>query len=219
MKNRILLVFDEFIESEKWHNLLLKMGFTVESIRNEVSLLTQLLSLRPDAVFILGQGLLLNPIRVLERLKGQSWFNGKVILFESSLMPLNPQDLQGYHFDGLLTMADFSAVERLEILSQALDIDYNFLHQKYSSTFGLEAESVNLAGLRHSPNLASIKPKLRDLSDYKKLKTSEGQGHLSTGIDKALLVQKLTEANAKAQQESSALDKKREFVRALFKKP
>lgn len=134
MRTRILLVFDDFIESEKWQKLLQKMGFEVDSIRNEVSLMGTLLSLRPDAVFILGMNILLNPIRILEKLKNQSWFNGKVLIFESPSRPIQATELTGFQFDGLLPLTEFDPVERLEILSQLLDISFEDLYQKYQSS-------------------------------------------------------------------------------------
>lgn len=221
MNNRVLLVFDEFSESEKWHHLLQKMGFSVESIRNEVALITQLLSLRPDAVFIMGQGLLLNPIRVLERLKSQSWFRGKVVILESPLRPINPTELQGYRFDGLLTVAEFSDLERLEIVSHTLELDFDSLYQKYLSTFGSDAESLSkLTSSLDSPySETTLFPK-RTLSDYKKLKKNSQETHLRTGLDRVKLDSKLKATSEVGQdlEDSSIIDKKREFVRALFKK-
>jgi uncharacterized protein Smg (DUF494 family) len=219
MKNRVLLVFDEFTESEKWQNLLQKMGFAVESIRNEVALVTQLLSLRPDAVFIMGQGSLLNPIRVLERLMSQSWFRGKIIVFESISHPINLNELQGYRFDGLLTMANFSAVERLEILAQALDLDFDFLYQKYVSTFGSEAEPLDGSTRSFQISTSSESRYIKSVEKYKKFKIKRDSSQLATQIDKSELEKKLIENGLQTQhQDSKMMDKKREFVRALFKK-
>jgi hypothetical protein len=217
MKNRVLLVFDDYIESEKWQTLLQKMGFAVESIRNEVALVSQLLSLRPDVVFILGQSL--NPVRVLERLKSQSWFKGKIIVFESIHRPINPSDLKGYRFDGLITITNFSAIERLEILSQALDLDFDSLYQKYVATFGSQAEPLNRSTGSSQFKANRESSPTKSVEHYQKLKVNRTPSQLGSRIERSDLKRKLLSEVCQVQPEDSKLiDKKREFVRALFKK-
>lgn len=220
MKNRILLVSDNFNESEKWYYLLQKMGFVVENIRNEAALVAHLLSLRPDAVFIMGQWILLNPIRVLERLKSQSWYNGKVLLFESSYRPINPSELQGYNFDGLLTSQDFSDVERLEIIAQVLDLDFESLYQKYISTFGSHAEPLDSMSQASILNRGSSPAFNRSMDHYLAKKSKDQKKELiPQGFSKNLIDEKLAQLSlGKKGEETSLSDLKREFVKALFKK-
>jgi len=218
MKNRILLVFDDFNESEKWQNLLQKMGFIVESIRNEAALVAQLLSLRPDAVFIMGQGRLLNPIRVLERLKNQSWFTGKVLIFDSPHKPINPIELQGYPFDGLLTSQDFSQIERLEIVSQVLNLDFEFLYKKYVSTLGSHTEPLDSASRTPISNHGSSSRGIKGIDYYLARKSKKNQNQSNShGFNKQRIDAKLGEL-IKKDDENSHREHKREFVRALFKK-
>lgn len=224
MGNRVLLVFDDFVESEKWMNLLQKMGFQAEGIRNEAGLMTQLLSLRPDAVFVMGQGLLLNPVRVLEKLKSQSWFNGKVILFESEQRPIHAAELAGMKFDGLLPADNFSDIERLEILSQTLELPFEDLLEKHQATIGIDlgdySKSVTSTPQASSKTKATRSSK-RSVDDYKKLKSATSHpGQISRTTLSRPAVEAVIKQSSRplTEEQKTQIDLKRAFVRALFKR-
>jgi hypothetical protein len=230
MKNRILLVFDDYTEGEKWQNLLRKLGFVVEVIRNEVALITQLLSLRPDIVFIMGQGITLNPARAVAKINTQSWFNGRILVFESPLRPINMADLEGYRFDGLMTFKPMTVAERLDLLCEYLDISRDALYQKYLATFGNEADpSVQEKSSSYS-SAQTPKGKPYEHQDFYKAfqspPPSQSNPH-SVNLREALRFQALDSKDLEARLKKEILNhnkqpeelivSKKEFVKALFK--
>lgn len=219
MGNRILLVYDDYQECENWHQLLQKLGFQIESVRTEAGVLSQLLSLRPDAVFLHGRGYQINPINVLEKLTNQTWFNGKIVIFESQQYPLYMADLAQYRFDGLLPSTTFDDIEKLEIISQVLAISFQQLFDKYQAIFGVHQVEKPNVPLRPSSLEVSSKSQLANYR-AKRSKSSSVNGHqVPTSLSKESIQTVIKQSLRVTSQESEDLiSQKREFVRALFVK-
>lgn len=219
MGNRILLIFDDYQECESWHQLLQKLGFQIETVRTEAGVLSQLLSLRPDAVFLHGRGYQINPLNVLEKLTNQTWFSGKIILFESQQYPLYVADLAQFRFDGLLPSTVFDDIEKLEIISQTLSISFQALFDKYQAIFGVHhLEKSNIAYRTPSPAMGAES----QLANYRLKRSAAApiNGHeVKSSLSKEAIQGVIKPSLRIASIESDELIlQKREFVRALFVK-
>jgi len=129
----VLLVFDDFLESQNWQSLFEKSGCRVESIRNDASLAPTMLAFKPDIIFILSLGLYVTPTKAVDKIRAQSWFQGKVIILESDKRPLSSAEIAYGGFDGLIPLSGMDDLEKLAVLSEMLDLDYEELSLKYES--------------------------------------------------------------------------------------
>lgn len=220
MNNRILLVFDDYQECENWHQLLQKLGFQIESVRTEAGVLSQLLSLRPEAVFIYGRGYQINPLNVLAKLSNQTWYTGKIILFESQAYPMYVADLGQFKFDGLLPSAVFDDIEKLEIIAQTLSLPFQALFDKYQAIFG----NHRIEKVSSNEEVAFKKPMTEELQlEHYRMKRTQGcqiDGHkVNTSLTKEVGGKVNSPAYlADEPQSNDLIAQKREFVRALFVK-
>ncbi len=133
MTKHVLLVFDDFLESQNWQSLFEKSGCRVESIRNDASLAPTMLAFKPDIIFILSLGLYVTPTKAVDKIRAQSWFQGKVIILESDKRPLSSAEIAYGGFDGLIPLSGMDDLEKLAVLSEMLDLDYEELSLKYES--------------------------------------------------------------------------------------
>jgi DNA-binding response OmpR family regulator len=78
---RVLLVLEDYNELLFLETLLKKVGFVVESIRNELSLNEKLMSFSPELVIATGEGNKINGIRVSKKVKKKGSHTKLLLLF------------------------------------------------------------------------------------------------------------------------------------------
>ena len=99
---KVLLVYDDFSESNHVQGTLKKIGFDVAAINNETLLGGQIINFNPDVVIAKGGTQKVHSLRVSARLKEQKNFHGRVILIMVGKVRPSPQDLGKLRMDVIM---------------------------------------------------------------------------------------------------------------------
>ncbi|MCS6838958.1 MAG: hypothetical protein NZ480_08935 [Bdellovibrionaceae bacterium] len=220
-RSRILLLFDDHIISDHWQIFLQKMGFVVEVLRSDAGIKMKLLDLNPNAVIVLARGIHLHLDQVLKKLSQETWFKGKILVCEMQSHPINLGNIKNLRFDGVLTLDNVSDEEKLEVLAQLLDLDYQMLIDKYRKSIAANSASStsqqSLFVRPTGPSSGGSASMVRPLNDYvtkQKKKWVNGQvpGFKIDDIKRQFQQHFVEDVDP------SILEEKKRFVNALFKK-
>src|SRR4051812_37957777 len=126
---RIFMVIEDYNELLFLETLLKKVGFEVETVKNEVNVAERMLALSPDLVIATGDGLKVNGIRVSKKVKKKG-YNAKLLLLFPRSKLQNPQLLNSFVADAAVeTPLNPRAI--ITSVCQLLDLDLDSLMQKF----------------------------------------------------------------------------------------
>jgi hypothetical protein len=126
---RILLVIEDYNEALFLETLLKKVGFEVESIRNEVTLAERMLAISPDLVVATGDGLKVNGQRVSKKVKKKGNHSKLLLLFPRQKLQ-NPHLLDSFVTDAAAE-TPLNPRTIITAVSQLLGIDIDTIMSKF----------------------------------------------------------------------------------------
>lgn len=131
MKNKILLVFEDYTELVAVESTLKKIGFDTIGLTNEYSVAERVLGFNPDLVVVASSGQRLSVLNVGKKLKEMKKWTGKTILCFTSQNHPSPQDLIQMRSDHIFNQT-LEPVQLVEIMIQILDIEDAHILEKLS---------------------------------------------------------------------------------------
>ncbi|MDZ4677135.1 MAG: hypothetical protein SGI74_06445 [Oligoflexia bacterium] len=126
---RILLVIEDYNELLFLETLLKKVGFEVESIRNEVTLAERMLAISPDLVVATGDGHKINGVRVGKKVKKKGNHSKLLLLFPRNKLQ-NPDLLDAFIADAAVE-TPLNPRTIITSVSQLLEVDLAAIMVKF----------------------------------------------------------------------------------------
>lgn len=211
MSKKLLLVYDDYSEMIRTQTELMKIGFDIVGVVNEVLMSERLLIFNPDLVLASGRGGKVSAISVAQKLKENPRFHGKSVLLLPNSQRPTMDELQRIRMDALVE-APAAVHKIISVLARILDLDADQLIEKY--------RKVRIAEGAPPEEVNQIRVVRDRASRYEKALKGISIDTKSTSFDRAKVKARLDDLkkdwDIKDLEQQDELRK--QFVEALFKK-
>jgi DNA-binding response OmpR family regulator len=223
---KILLCIEDYNEMLFLEGLLKKLGFVVETIRNETAIAERVLGFSPEVVIASGDGQKINGGRVSKKVKKKG-SSTKLILLFPRLKLRNQNILTQYEADAAVE-TPLNPRSIINSICQVCGISPDAIIQKFEKlSIGKEAanESVQIVHGKNNivkvdgPVLPTAEEEQKRMKKYAEILKEAPKSHLN-GFPHNRIADEIVEIRKwEVENNVTSLDEERKsFVRALFKK-